>query len=321
MLTKVVKKRIVLSTAVLFAISLICLLPQNKIYSLKNIKEEVNYVDDEIYDQVIYLLDKNDMLGRIKIAVGETDIEKKAKFLLETLIIDGKNESKLPSGFKGVIPNDTKINSLSYDKGLIKVDFSKELLNIDKKHEEKIIEAIVYTLTSIDEIERIIIYIDGEILTKLPKTGINLPSTLDKKYGINKKYDILSYKNINQVIIYYINKYNDNYYYVPVTKYMNDKRDKIEIIIEELASFSTYNSNLMSFLNSNTKLLSTELNVDTLSLVFNDYIFNDVNKQKILEEVIYTISLSVKANYDVKEVVFRVQDKEIYKSALKTIEN
>ena len=45
------------------------------------------------------------------------------------------------------------------------------------------------------------------------------------------------------------------------------------------------------------------------------------NEKNILEEVIYTISLSVDANYDVKEVVFQVDNQEIYKSVIKTIEN
>ena len=55
----------------------------------------------------------------------------------------------------------------------------------------------------------------------------------------------------------------------------------------------------MSYLNSNTKLLEISESVDSLDLVFNSYIFSDVDEKEILEEVIYTISLSVKDNYDV----------------------
>ena len=169
--------------------------------------------------------------------------------------------------------------------------------------------------------EKFILYVDGEILTKLPKSGLNLPSTLDKSYGINKEYDLTTYKDVNQVTIYYVNKYNDQTYYIPVTKYLNDDREKIKIIIEELASSSSYSSNLMSYLNSNTELLATKQDMDSLFLTFNEYIFNDINEKNILEEVIYTISLSVEANYDVKEVVFQVDNQEIYKSVIKTIEN
>lgn len=99
------------------------------------------------------------------------------------------------------------------------------------------------------------LFVDGNILTKLPKTGINLPTTLDRSYGINKEYDINSTKNITNVTVYYVNKYNGNEYYVPVTKYVNDDREKIQIIVDELTSSPIYSSNLMSYLNSNTKLL------------------------------------------------------------------
>ena len=48
------------------------------------------------------------------------------------------------------------------------------------------------------------------------------------------KLIILVSQDINQVTIYYVDEYNGQISYVPVTKYMNDKREKIDIIIDEL---------------------------------------------------------------------------------------
>ena len=81
-----------------------------------------------------------------------------------------------------------------------------------------------------------------------------------------------------------------------------------------------YNTNLMSFLNNNVKLLSVEQLEDTLTLNFNEYIYSNLDTKEILEEVIYTICLSIEDNYDVKQIVFNVNDEEIYKSVLKSIE-
>ena len=50
-----------------------------------------------------------------------------------------KYESKVPSGFKSYLPNDTKINSLKYEQGILKVDFSKDLLDVKEDMEEKMI--------------------------------------------------------------------------------------------------------------------------------------------------------------------------------------
>lgn len=312
MLKKFLIKRLILFTALIFSVFLIYLTP-NKEYEFKS---ELNYIDNS-EKSVIYLLDANNYVARTKVNIMNRKVEAKARELINILIKDGDGEENIPSGFKSLISSDTKINSIKYENGLIKINFSSELLDTKKEYEEKIIEAIVYTLTSIEEVDKVIIYVDGDILSKLPKTGINLPSTLDKSYGINKEYNLDSYKNIDKVTVYYVSKYNDEEYYVPVTKYVNDNRDKIKIIIDSLASSNISNTNLMSYLNSNTVLLSSDLNDEALSLVFNQYIFNDLGTKNILEEVIYTISLSVEANYDIKEVSFNVNNEEIYKSVIK----
>ena len=154
----------------------------------------------------------------------------------------------------------------------------------------------------------------------MPKSKINLPSTLDRSFGINKEYNINKLDNINKTTVYYINTFDNKTYYVPVTKINNDSRNKIEIIIDELSSNNTYKTNLMSYLNSNTKLISVEEKENELRLSFNNSILDNISNQKILEEVIYTISLSVKDNYNVDSVIFNVDNKEICKSVLKTLE-
>lgn len=316
MLKRKFYRKIIVTTAVLFSFILMNLLPNQK----EKPVQKLEYISS--YDkQVIYLMDAYNRVARTSISMEkENDIALQAKKILELLIIEGEGEAKLPSGFKGIIPNETKIIGISYKDGLLKINFSKDLLNVSKSNEEKIIESIIFSMTEIEGVEKIMIYIEDEILTKLPKSKINLPTTLDRNFGINKEYSLQSYKEVQPVTVYYISKYNDNYYYVPVTKYVNDSREKIKIIIEQLSSSPLTETNLMSFLNSNTKLLATQEEVNTLFLVFNEYIFSDMDSKSILEEVIYSISLSIKDNYDVKEVVFQTEEDEIYKSVLKTLE-
>lgn len=314
-------KRIFISTSVLFATLLLYIIPSTDELDLTgSLNQELLYVDNEIKTHEIFLLDSYNYLARTQVVVSESEIEKKALELINILITGGSGESKVPNGFKSVLPSEAKVLSIEAKDGILKVNFNEELLDVNKDYEEKIIEALVYTLTSIDGVDNVIIYVDGKVLNKLPQTGINLPSTLNRKFGINKQYDLKSTNNICNVTVYYINKYNEDTYYVPVTKYMNDEREKIKIIVEELTSSSIYNSNLMSYLNSNTRLLEATETIDRLDLNFNSYIFNDYDEKDILEEVIYTIGLSVRDNYSVKEVNIFVNDEEIVKSVLKTIE-
>ena len=318
MIKKKLYRKMAVTSAALFALLLLYLVPKNE--NILKPKQELNYVDKEIIKNEIFLLDSYEFIARTEVVVKTTEINDKAKELLEILINGSVGESKVPNGFKSIIPSGTSINSIVYNDGIIKVDFSSELLDIKQDLEEKMIEAIVFTLTSIDGIDKVIIYVDGVVLTKLPKTGINLPGILDRSYGINKEYEIKNTSNIQGITTYYVSKYNDNTYYVPVTKYSNDNRNKIEVIVENLSSSHIYNTNLMSYLNSNTKLLSATETVDTLNLVFDSYIFDNIEEKNILEEVIYTINLSVKDNYDVQNVSINVENEEIYKTVLKTIE-
>ncbi|MBR6689964.1 MAG: GerMN domain-containing protein [Bacilli bacterium] len=318
MLKNFYMKKLMVCGIVIFAILLIYIIPENK--EKLNITEEVEYVNTDIDTSVIFLSDSNNYLGMTKIVTNSKDIESKAKELIEALIIDGTKQDNVPNGFKAIIPSNTKIRSLTYNEGVIKVDFTSELMNTSVENEEKIIEAIVFTLTSINDVEYVIIYMEGDILTTLPQSKKTLPSTLDRNFGINKEYNLNSTKDINKTTIYYISEFNDNEYYVPVTKVTNDERSKIEIIVDELSSSNLYKTNLMSYLNNNTEILSVNELEDELVINFNSAIFNDINTKEILEEVIYTISMSINDNYDVNTVVFNVEDEEICKKVLKSIE-
>ena len=275
MIKRKIMRKLIVTSSILFAFILVYFIPKDK--ELKNVKEELEYNYKDVVKETIYLLDNNNYLGKAEIVLSTNDTVTMVRELLETLITDGIGEDKIPNGFTSIIPSDTKINSIELDKGILKVDFSKELLDVKKELEEKVIESIIYTVTEVKEIDKVVIFVDGKILTKLPKSNINLPTTLDRSFGINKKYDITTFKDITPVTIYYINKHNNNTYYVPVTKYINDDREKIEIIIDELTTSPIYTSNLMSYLNSNTKLLKSNIDKDLMSLEFNDYIFNDLD--------------------------------------------
>ena len=317
MLKRRIIRRILVSTGALFTILLINLLP-SKVNEIVTPTSQT--IQSNVEKAYIYLLDDNNMLGRTSVIVNNNELIPKVEELLDILISSGKGESSIPNGFRSFISSDTIINGITYDNKTLTIDFSVDILNISPDLEMPMIESIVYTLTELEEIDNIVITINGDNLNKLPNTNIFIPNYLNRKIGINKKYDITSINNVTAITEYYINSYNGNNYYVPVTKYTNDNNDRIKVIIEDLTSSNMYMTDLMSYINSNTKLLEANIKDNKMELLFNSYIFNDYNKKDILEEVIDTISLSVKDNYDVNEVIFYVDKEEIYKSVLKSIE-
>ena len=314
-------RKIMVSTLALFALLLLYLIPDSEDRELKLEQDDIEYVYDNTIE-TIYLLDSNDYVARTAIATCDCDTVDVASELISGLILDGKKSEIIPNGFKSIIPAGTSVLGVELQEGVLTVNFSKDLLDINEKYEEKMIEALVYTLTSVDGIDRVVIQVEGEVLEKLLHSGKLLPPALDKSFGINKTYEFTSLNNIDSYTVYYVSSYNDNQYYVPVTRYVNNENtDKIKIIVDELASAPIYETNLMSYLNGGTELIDYSLEDGVLKLNFNNSILDDITSNHILEEVIYTISLSASDLYDdVEEVDFLVENEEIYKNLVKTIE-
>jgi len=255
----------------------------------------------------IFLLNDSGYLVKSKIIMDSNDKKEQINKVLISLI-EGKSNNS-PSGLKAPIPKNTKIKEIIYGDKLVTINFSKEILSVSLENEKQMIASITYSILSLKDIKGINILIEGEKLTEYPNSHEKLPTILDHNLGINKKYDITSRDKITKVVIYYLERIDGNLFYVPVTKYLNDDREKIKIIVEELTSSYIYDSNLMSFLNSNTLLLDYKEEGNVLFLNFNNYLFDE--NDKLLEEVIYSLAYSVFDNYDVEMVMFEVNEKEV----------
>lgn len=302
MLKRKALKKIFISLSCLGILFIIYLFPNKN----EPIKSNISHNKE---NNIIYLIDNNRYTSRVSTILTSKSKEDKIKEIINILTIGSNNYIR--DGFKKVIPKNTKLINLEIQDNLVKLNFNKNLLNVDIYNEEKMIEAIVYSLTSLDNIKYVSIYVEGSILNKLPNSNKKLPTLLDRSIGINKEYNINNINNTTKTTIYYLSKYNDYYYYVPVTKIDNSDISKIEIIIKELTSSKLLNTNLISYLNNNTELLSYNETDKSLLLNFNENILEDINTNNILEEVSYSINLSIKDNYDVDSVIYYVNDKVV----------
>ena len=308
MLKKSALRRIMVSSIALIIVSVLYFFPNEK--ELAKIRQDVEYVS--VHEAPIYLINPEEYVVRTNIATTSEDTLTLVKEMIDALTEGSAKEEYISEHFSTVIPKGTTVIDLSLENGLLKIDFSKDILNVSKDREEKLIESLVYTLTEIEGIDEIMIFVEGEKLDVLPQSNIKLPNTLDRSYGINKVYDITNLKDLTKTTVYYIGEFNDLVYYVPVTKLENDTgKDKIEIIIDELKSSPIYETNLMSYLASSVELESYEELENQVTLSFNNAIFDDFNEENILEEVKYSISLSLQDTLDIDEVIFKVDDKVI----------
>lgn len=255
----------------------------------------------------IYLLNDSGYLVKSRVLLEGRTLKDKIGEILDQLTI--RDENHFPKGLFPYIPKDTEVLNILCGEGLVTIDFSSEFLNMDVYKEKQIISGIVFSILDLGDVTGVILLVEGKVLDKYPNTKESLSSPLTKNVGINQEYKLTSRDDISKVVIYYLSKINDEVYYVPVTKYLNDSRDKIKIIVDELSTNYIYEPNLMSFLHNKVELLDYYEQENVLFLNFNKFLFD--SDDKVLEEVLYSISYSVFDNYDVSMVMFEVDDKYV----------
>ncbi len=307
MIRKKALRKIFITTMSLFIIMTIYLIPLTE--KTLEINLEFEYITD-LANSSIYLLDENNYLVKIKVLLDEELLEDNIKNIISNLTVS--SNSKFPDKLNAIIPKNTKLNNITIEDDIVTLDFSKELLNINEELSTKLIESIVYSITELDSITKVNIMVESTPLETYPNSNKKIIMPLTRDIGINNEYTYNTLDNITKVVIYYGEDINNDIYYVPVTKYLNnnDNKDKIDIIVEELTTSYIYEDNLRSILNENVELIDKEIiDEDLLILNFNSALFD--NNSTIKEEVLYTLSYSVFSNYDVNTISFKVDNKDI----------
>ena len=309
MLKKSSLRRIMVATLALFILLIIYFFP-----TTSEFKETLSYIEKE--EIPIFLVDSMEYIARTSIVKESETTEELIEEVIDSLTIGSEKSNYIRDGFKGIIPKNTKVLDTTLEENILTINFSKEFLNVSESDEEKMLEALTYSLLEIPEIKKISILVEGVKLKNLPNSKKKLPEFLDRNFGVNKIYNLDSIKDTSKTTIYYLSKYNDYYYYVPVTKISNDATEKVEIIINELKSTPIYHTNLISYLAASTNITNYELLENSITLSFNNHLLANLKDEEMLEEVKYSIALSIRDSYGVEEVLFNFPDSETEVMAL-----
>ena len=286
-------RKILITTLCLFII--LCIYTITNINNDNTLKVNLELEDISLLTNTnIYLLNSDGYLVQKKVFIDSSNVSDRIKKIINYLKIN--KTSKYSSNLRGVINKNCNIIDLNYDEGYITLNFNKYFYDIDNIN--TVVSSIVHSLYSIDGVKGVTILVEGKYLD-------NYPKIIDNNIDLNKDVDLTGRNDINKVVVYYLSKDNEDYYYVPVSKYLNDSRDKINIIVQEMVSNTS--NNLISLVNSNLELISSREENDTMILNFNNYLFD--NNDEVLEEVLYCISYSVFDNYDVSMIMFQIDGK------------
>lgn len=290
MLREKILHKIYMTTLIVFVLFIISSFTVNK--TIPNIKTEYH-----TNLSTIYLLDDDNYLLEVSISAKDNINDN------IPIVFNNLKDTKHYSGLKGLIPINTKINNYEIKDKILNIDFSDNLLNVNDELKDKVIESIVYSYLNFKEIDKVRITINGKELSEINNS---YPNILTRDIGINKEYSINSIKDIKKVVLYYYEEKDNNKYYVPVTKYINSKDDKIKIIIDNLKTNYLSKTNLMSYLNDKVKIDKYEKTNNIVTISFASIL--DFNDNDMLEEVIYTLSNSIIESNEAVKVIFTYND-------------
>ncbi len=236
-----------------------------------------------------------------------------AKEAMKYMVKGGPGEKMLPQGFSPILPKGTRIKGLSIQDKTATIDFSKEFLNYDPSMEEKMLNAITWTLTGFNNVKEVNIWVDGHPLAVMPK-GKTPAQGLTRKRGIN--VEIAEGVNLSQsmpVTLYFLGQTPDNsVYYVPVTRMVNRSTNAGEVSLKELIKGPMYNSKLSGALDTSTVVNRVEIKGDTALVDFGEQLLQFNDQHSASKDAMNSIVLSLTENTSAKKVKITVNGKQSF---------
>lgn len=282
--------------------------------------ETENSVEDVKADQAeetitsqLYLIDKSGLVVPYSMNLPKTDSV--AKQSLEYLVEGGPVSNMLPNGFRAVLPPDTQVLGVNIkEDGTAIADFSKEFNNYKKEDEAKILQAITWTLTQFDNVEKVKIWVNGHEQKEMPVNSTPIQDGVSREDGINHdSTDVVDITNTKPLTVYYMAESDGQQYYVPVTKRIsNEETDPIVSAVNELAEGPSPSLGLMSDFQEDVELVSAPKYEDgKITLDFNESIFGSFDEeQKIISsDVLNTLVLTLTEQEGIESVAVTVNGK------------
>ncbi len=156
-----------------------------------------------------------------------------AKSVIKALIDNSENRIELREiGLSPMLPEGLEFDLALKEDHLMRISFNDAINSFkDAKEEEIAIQAIVYTLTEFETVEKVQVLVDNQIVDELTHgTKVKEPLT---RANINSLGNVVQGEYVKSTLYFYNNVSNNYTYYIPVTKNIPKENTSIDKIIEE----------------------------------------------------------------------------------------
>lgn len=279
----------------------------------EDMDEENNQdIVQETVARQLYLVDANGMLVAQTLELPAPESKEVATQVLEYLVKEGPVTPILPNGFQAVLPEGTEILGLNLQEdGTLIVDVSEDFKNYEAKEELTLLEAMTYTLTQFENINKIKLWINGDPQEEMPVNGTPIGGGYSRTNGINIiKSDTIDLINSQAVTMYYPAEFNKNRYFIPVTRHVERVNDELfSSMVEALIDGPGYDINALHVFNTETSLLNPpKLKDGVLELTFSKDILQDIDKSIISDEVMETLVRTFTEQIAVESIEVKVEN-------------
>ncbi|MFK2824555.1 GerMN domain-containing protein [Bacillus sp. B190/17] len=284
--------------------------PQSVVYTdnLAGGEEQQAVQNKNMVMTELYLIDKNGYVVSQTMPLANT--KSLAKQALEYLVAEGPVSNVIPNGFRAVLPAGTQVKSVNIEDGTATVDFSPEFKEYAKTDEARIVQSITWTLTQFDSIERVKLQVNGHPLSEMPVAKMVLNEDgLTRQNGINiDASGVVDLADTRPVTVYYMAQQGEEYYYVPVTKRVNnDEKDQITAVVKELAKGPSVDSGLVTeFLPEAELLEKPVVKEGRVTLNFNEAILGSFENKMVSEHVLKSLALSLTEGGQIESFAIQV---------------
>ncbi|WP_151736674.1 GerMN domain-containing protein [Paenibacillus tengchongensis] len=244
----------------------------------------------------VFLEDGNGLLAPVSVSLAGGGEASLLESSLTALVSKGEYAAALPEGFKGVLPAGTEVKTVSVDKDRIAVvEFNSAFNDYDPADERKILEAVTWTLTGLNDIQGVQLWVDGKKLTEMPLLGTPLDRPLTRSFGINLPKVGSLLMNSSAVTVYFSAATPDGtqQYYVPVTRFVPAGQEPVEAALNELIAGPTPQQGLEMVMTGGTELTGVEAGqngVVTVSLTDDMFADGSDVPEEMLESVVLTVA-------------------------------
>lgn len=259
----------------------------------------------------VYLSDQHGMLAPVTLGIPKEEGKDPLKSTLEVMIQGGSYSGYIPVGFRGVLPTGTEVKSVTVDKEnkLAVVEFNKSFGEYNVQDERKILEALTWTLTGNEGIEKIQLWVDGAKLNEMPVNHTPLDRPLSRTMGINlQKAEDTQYSQSSPVTVYFSGLSPSGIqYYVPVTRLVASGQDTVTAALNELIRGPQYGDGLEQVMTSETSVAEINKNEDgSLTVSLNEDMFEQGDQ--IPSEMLQAVVLTVAENSNNAKVKIHMND-------------